>query len=206
MDPEQQRPYHIQAVYDLQADYSTANFRAAIGECRKVIAQLVADDNSSDQQIARVNILRYLDLQLSRATAWADGETDLMAIVLRSEIELRGWAEFVSESLEQATRFLNDEVVIDAHELDQNMRKAFPSAEFAALPSVPKAKRVAPPRIGETVDYDFKLCSKLIHPSALMLNHPETTIRNDDHKAYLGIDVLLYAWVIVTRFHNLNWL
>ena len=98
METEQERPYHIQAIYDLQADYSTAHFRFAIGECRKVVAQLIADDHSSDQQIARVNILRYLDLQLSRATAWAEGEADLLAIVLRSEIELRGWAEFVSES------------------------------------------------------------------------------------------------------------
>ncbi len=206
MEPEQQRPYHVQAIYDLQADYSAVNFRAAIGECRTVISQLVADDRSSDQQIARVNILRYLDLQLSRATAWADSETDLLAVVLRSEIELRGWAEFVSESPEQATRFLNDEVVVDALELDQNMRKAFPGAAFAALPGLPKAKRVAPPRIGETVDYAFKLCSKLIHPSALVLNHPETTIRNEEHKAYLGVEVLLYAWVIIERFHDLNWM
>jgi hypothetical protein len=205
MKLEQQRPYHIQAIYDLQADNTTAKFRTEIGECRKVIAQLVADDNSSDQQIARVNILRYLDLQLSRATTWADGEADLLAVVLRSEIELRGWAEFVSESPEQATRFLNDEVVIDAHELDQKMRKAFPGAAFAALPTIPKAKRVDPPRIGEAVEYDFKLCSKLIHPSAIMLNHPEMTIRNEDHKAHLRIEVLLYAWVIVTRFHDLNW-
>jgi hypothetical protein len=118
---------------------------------------------------------------------------------------LRGWAEFVSESPEQATRFLNDEVVIDANDLYQKMRKAFPGAPFAALPNVPKAKRVEPPRIGQTVDYDFKLCSKLIHPSALMLNHPEMTIRNDDHKAYLAVEVLLYAWVIVSRFHDLVW-
>jgi len=206
MEPEQQRPYHIQAIYDLQADNTTATFRTEIGECRKVIAHLVADDNRSDQQIARVNILRYLDLQLSRATAWADGETDLLAIVLRSEIELRGWAEFVSESPDKAARFLNEQVVVDAHELDQYMKKAFPTAAFAALPSVTKAKRVDPPRIGETVEYDFKLCSKLIHPSAIMLNHPEMTLRNEDHKAHLRIEVLLYAWVIVTRFHDLNWL
>lgn len=206
MPEAEKRPYHIQAVYDLQADYSPDHFRYAVGECRKVVAQLIADDDRSDQQIARVNILRYLDLQLSRAMAWADGEADLLAMVLRSEIELRGWAEFVSERPEHATKFLNDEVVIDAHELDQKMKKAFPGAPFAALPNVPKAKRVEPPRIGQTVDYDFKLCSKLIHPSALMLNHPEMTIRNDDHKAYLGIEVLLYAWVIVTRFHDLNWL
>ncbi|MDP8980239.1 MAG: hypothetical protein M3O35_06580 [Acidobacteriota bacterium] len=203
MQAAKERPYHIQAIYDLQADYSTAHFRFAVGECRKVVAQLIADDHSSDQQIARVNILRYLDLQLSRAMAWADGETDLLAMVLRSEVELRGWAEFVSENPEQATRFLNDEVVIDANELDQKMRKAFPGAPFAALPNVPKAKRVEPPHIGQTVDYDFKLCSKLIHPSALMLNHPEMTIRNGDHKAYLAVEVLLYAWAIVSRFHDL---
>ena len=205
MSEAEERPYHIQAIYDLQADYSTAHFRFAVGECRKVVAQLIADDDRSDQQIARVNILRYLDLQLSRAMAWADGEADLLAIVLRSEIELRGWAEFVSERPEQATKFLYDEVVIDAHELDQKMRKAFPGAPFAAPRNVPKAKRFEPPRIGQTVDYDFKLCSKLIHPSALMLNHPEMTIRNDDNKAYLAVEVLLYAWVIVSRFHDLVW-
>ena len=110
MEVEPERPYHIQAIYDLKADYSPKNFRYAIGECRKVIEQVVADDYRSDQQIARVHILRYLDLLLSRAVAWVDGEADLLAVVLRSEIELRGWAEVVSESLERATKFLNDDV------------------------------------------------------------------------------------------------
>ena len=203
--PEQERPYHIQAVYDLHAENTTEHFRYEINECRKVVARLVADDNSSDQQIARVNVLRYLDLQLSRAEAWADAEADLLAVVLRSEIELRGWAEFVSESPEQATSFLNEQVVVDTHELDKCMRKAFPTAAFAALPTVAKADRVNPPRIGEAVEYDFKLCSKLIHPSVIMLNHPDMTIRSDDHKAHLRIRVLLYAWMIVHRFHHLNW-
>jgi hypothetical protein len=205
MPEADERPYHIQAVYDLQADYSPDHFRYAAGECRKVVAQLIADDDRSDQQIARVNILRYLDLQLSRAMAWADGEADLLAMILRSEIGLIGWAEFVSERPEQATKFLNDEVVIDAQELDQEMRKVFPGAPFPAPRNVPKAKRFEPPRIGQTVDYDFKLCSKLIHPSALMLNHPEMTIRNEDNKAYLAVEVLFYAWVIVSRFHDLVW-
>jgi hypothetical protein len=38
-----------------------------------------------------------------------------------------------------------------------------------------------------------------------MLNHPELTIRNEGSKAYLAVEVLLYAWVIVSRFHHLNW-
>jgi hypothetical protein len=203
MEAEPERPYHIQAVYDLKANYSPEHFRYAIGMCREVIEQVVADDNRSDQQIARVHILRYLDLLLSRAVAWVDDEADLLAIVLRSEIELRGWAEVVSESPERATKFLNDDVVIDANELNEKMRKTFPGV--ALLPYPPNGKREAPPRIGQTVDYDFKLCSKLIHPSALMLNHPEMTIRNEDNKAYLAVEVLFYAWLIVSRFHNINW-
>lgn len=121
------------------------------------------------------------------------------------QIELRGWAEFVSESPQQATLFLNREVAIDAQELDKQLRKAFPAAVLAALPNTVNGKRFEPARIGESVDHDFKLCSKLIHPSALMLNHPEMTISNDDIKAHLRVEVLLYAWVIVARFHNLNW-
>jgi len=83
------------------------------------------------------------------------------------------------------------------------MRKAFPG--IAPLPDAQSEKRKDPPRIGQTVDYDFKLCSKLIHPSALMLNHPELTIRNEDNKAYLAVEILFHAWLIVDRFHNISW-
>src|SRR6266550_4524278 len=81
-------------VVEAAWSYSPQHFRFAIGECRKVIAQLIAKDNSSDQQIARVHILRYLDLQLSRAIRWVEDEADLIAVVLRSQIELRSWANF----------------------------------------------------------------------------------------------------------------
>lgn len=203
METESEHPYHIQAIYDLKANYSPEHFRYSVGVCSDVIKQVSADDYRSDQQIARVHILRYLDLLLSRAVTWIDAEADLLAIILRSEIELRGWAEVVSESVERATKFLNDDVVIDADELSKKMRKAFPG--IAPLPDAPSEKRKDPPRIGQTVDYDFKLCSKLIHPSALMLNHPELTIRNEDNKAYLAVEILFYAWLIVDRFHNISW-
>ena len=66
-DTEEELPYHKQAVIDLAQDYNAEHFTSAIGEVRKVIAQVTAEDNTSDQQIARVRILRYLDLQLSHA-------------------------------------------------------------------------------------------------------------------------------------------
>ena len=85
------------------------------------------------------------------------------------------------------------------------MRKTFPGVLSQLPPTAKAGKREDPPRIGQTVDYDFKLCSKLIHPSALVLNHPELTIRNEDSKAYLAVEVLFYAWLIVSRFHDINW-
>lgn len=178
MELAEEDPYHVQAVYDLDANYSVEHFRYAIGECRKVIAQVVANGIGSEQQIARVNILQYLDLLLSRAVVWIDCEADLLAIVLRSEIGLRGWAELISESPERATRFLSEDVVIDGKELTEKMRKAFPAETNHPSPTIEKLRsRQEPPRIGNTVDYDFKLCSKLVHPSALVLNHREPTIR-----------------------------
>jgi hypothetical protein len=125
MQSEDERPYHIQAIYDLRADYSPEHFRFAIGECRRVISRLIAEDNSSDQQIARVKILRYLDLQLSRAVRWIDAEADLLAVVLRSQIDLRFWAEYVSTGPDEAAAFIN-EVNVDAQELHDKMDKAFP--------------------------------------------------------------------------------
>jgi hypothetical protein len=200
---EEERPYHIQAIYDLKADYSHEHFRFAISECRKVIAQVIAEDNSSDQQVARVGILRYLDLQLGRAVRWAEDEADLMAIVLRSQIELRLWAEFVSKGPKEAADFLS-EVNIDVQELHVKMDKAFPDV-LHPLPIQIGGKRVNLKRTGDGEEYDFKLCSKLIHPTALMLNHPEATTTNQGNKEYLAIEVLFYAWLIVSRFHDLVW-
>ena len=200
---QEKRPYHVQAIYDLEADYSPEHFRLAIGECRSVIAQEIAEDDSSDQQVARVRILRYLDLQLSRAVSWAAAEADLMAVVLRSQIELRGWAEFVSKGPQEAAAFLH-EVNTDIQELHVKMDRAFPGT-LQPPPTQAVGKRIELKRSGDEEEYDFKLCSKLIHPTALMLNHPEATISNPENKKYLAVEVLLYAWLVVNRFHNLVW-
>lgn len=186
----------------MQADYSPEHFQFAIGECRKVIAQLVAEDNSSDQQVARVRILRYLELLLSRADRWAEDEADLMAIVLRSQIELRFWTDFVSKGPKEAADFLH-EVDIDILELHGKMDKAFPGA-VEPLPVI-AGTRLRMERSSDQEEFDFKLCSKLIHPTALMLNHAEETIKNQANKKYLAVQVLFYGWLIVTRFHDVVW-
>jgi len=203
MDSSKEKPYHIEAIDGLRDNYTSARFRAEIGECRAVIAQVIAEDNRSDQQIARVHMLRYLDLLLARAIRWSDEEADLMAIVLRSQIDLRAWAEFVSKGPNEAARFLN-EVNIDIRELHETMDKAYPGV-MEPLPEKITGKRVDFSRVDDQEAYAYKLCSKLIHPSALLILHPEVTIGNALYKEHLAVAVLFHAWYILTRFHDINW-
>ena|SRR5881296_39965 len=93
----EREPYHIAAIKNLIAHYSADHFRFAIKQCRDVVGRVIADDDQSDQQRARVHILRYLDLLLSRAANWVELEADLMALLLRSQTELRFWAQFIFE-------------------------------------------------------------------------------------------------------------
>lgn len=93
---------------------------------------------------------------------------------------------------------------IDAQELHEKMDKAFPGA-LQPLSLQVSGKRIKLTRGNDEEEYAFKLCSKLIHPSALMLNHPKLTSTNADNKAYLAVEVLFYAWWLVSRFHDLNW-
>ena len=77
-----------------------------------------------------MHIHRYLNFQLARAIEWPDKEADLMAIVLRSQLDLRGWAEFVAKGPTEAAQFLN-EVNIDIRELHEKMDKAYPRSDAA---------------------------------------------------------------------------
>lgn len=168
-----------------------------------MIADLVADDDSSEQQTARVHILRYLDLLLERAIRWAYDKNDLMAIVLRSQIDLRAWAEYVSAGPDEAKKFLH-EANIDIRELHERLDKAYPGA-IEPLPVEIKGKRVSLDRVDEQEEYDYKLCSKLIYPSALLMLHPSKLLDSTMYKERICVEVLFRGWWIVNRFHDLNW-
>jgi hypothetical protein len=204
MDAENNFPYPVLAITDLANNYSHEHFRFAIGNCRDVIAKVIAEDNRSDQQIARVRILKLTDLQLSRAVRWVEDDADLMAGVLRSLIELKFWAHFVSESPEKATRFLS-EVSIDARELYERLEKLVPTDTYQlAMPSgVGKRVAVAPSDPQESLIW--KLCSKLIHPSSWVINNFEGTIHNVFQRQVLATYVLYYGWGITTIFHDVVW-
>src|ERR1700693_3616965 len=95
MNSETEVPYPVTAVTDLANNYSAEHLRVAVGHCRDVIAKVIAEDNRSDQQIARVRILRHLDIQLGRAVRWIEEDADLMAGVMRNLIEVKFLVHFV---------------------------------------------------------------------------------------------------------------
>jgi hypothetical protein len=161
MNTESEVPYHKQAISDLANNYSAEYFRFAVGNCRDVIAKVIAEDNSSDQQIARVRILKYLDIQLSRAIQWTDEDADLMAGVMRNLIELKFWAHFVSDSPAKATQFIS-EADVDGRELFEELEKCVPPGTYQ-LETVPgQGKRVNV----ETSDAEEALLGKCARSSS----------------------------------------
>ena len=203
MNTETEVPYPVTAVTDLANNYSAEHFRFAVGNCRDVIAKVIAEDNRSDQQIARVRILKHLDLQLCRAVRWIEEDADLMASVMRNLIELKFWAHFVSDSPARATQFIT-EAEIDARELFDKLEKLVPAGTYQlGIPA--KGKRVNV----ETSDAEeallWKMCSKLIHPSSWVINHAADTIHNAYQRQVLAVYVVFYGWGIIRIFHTIVW-
>jgi hypothetical protein len=204
MNTEPEVPYPVTAVTDFANNYSAEHFRFAVGHCREVIAKVIAEDNRSDQQIARVRILRHLDIQLGRAVRWIEEDADLMAGVMRNLIELKFWAHFVSDSPARATQFIS-EAEIDARELFDKMEKLVPAATYQLGTMFAKGKRVKVEPSGEEEALLWKTCSKLIHPSSWVINHPAGTIHNARQRQVLAVYVLFYGWGIIRIFHTIVW-
>lgn len=204
MDAENEFPYPVLAVTDLANNYSPEHFRTAVGHCRDVIAKIIAEDNRSDQQIARVRILKYLDLQLSRAVRWIEQDADLMAGVMRSLIELKFWAHFISDSPENAARFLH-EASVDARELFERLEKCAPPDTYQLeIPPI-QGKRLTVAPAGAQESLIWKICSKLIHPTSWVINDLEGTVHSAFQRQVLATYVVYYGWGIITIFHKIVW-
>jgi hypothetical protein len=205
MAAQDEIPYHVQAISDLAKDYSAERFRYEIKVCRDVLAKLIAEDQRSDQQRARYRILRVLDRQLYRSHSWVEYDADLLAWVMRNLIELKFWTKFVSESEENATRFLS-ELNNDMNELYDQMVKAHGAdvAKMDKLPVIdPKRVRVEPSEGQESLTW--KLACKLIHQTSWLINQYELVRTAEEHRHFFALQILQYGWGIITMFHDINW-
>ena len=203
---EQEVPYQVIAISELAKNYSSDHFRIAIGEVRDVVAKVSAEDNRSDQQKARYRILRYLDTQLVRAVKWIDDEADLLAWVMRNLIELKFWAKYVSESEENATRFLN-ESNIDLREVAERLDKIRPgdAEPMPELPPNSTGKRIDVKRSGDQEELTWKTACKLIHPSSYVINNYDDTVGNKMNNQFYALQILMYGWGVVSIFHDIVW-
>lgn len=204
MNAEKEFPYPVLAVTDLAKDFSSEHFRLAVKTCREVIARIIAEDNPSDQQIARVRILRRLDLQLFRAASWIEDDADLMAGSMRNLIELKFWARFVTSSPENATQFLN-EVDVDARELYECLVKAVPPDTYKLESPAIAGSRIAVRPTGAQEGLLWTMCSKLIHQSSWVINDSAGTIHNAHQREVLATYVIFYGWGIISIFHDIAW-
>jgi hypothetical protein len=126
-----------------------------------------------------------------------------MALVVRSQIDLRGWAHFVSKGPDEAKQFLH-EANIDARDLHEHMARAFPR-EMSPLPEPIEGKHVHLEKAGHEEKAIFKICSKLIHPTAIVLLDLNGWLYSEEHRRVLAVQVIHYGWGILNMFHDINW-
>ena len=66
-------------------------------------------------------------------------------------------------------------------------------------------KRVRTIQIEGEEEALFKLCSKFLHPSALVMYDMDATILNPGHRKMFAINVVSYGWGILEMFHTIRW-
>jgi hypothetical protein len=122
---------------------------------------------------------------------------------MRSLIELKFWAHFVSDSPARATQFIS-EAEIDASELFDKLEKLVPAGTYQlGIPA--KGKRVNVEASDAEEALLWKMCSKLIHPSSWVINHTADTSNNAYQRQVLAMYVLFYGWGIIRIFHTIVW-
>jgi hypothetical protein len=132
------------------------------------------------------NLLLYIRLHLSRLSRYATIPLDHLALSTRALIEVAILAEFITSSKENIDYYFN-EVEFDIFE----MSKMLPPSEVSKLASRLKpGKHTDLAKRREQDKFWFKLCSKIVHPTAWSINismKPRSQFalsRRDDLAAY----------------------
>jgi hypothetical protein len=125
-----------------------------------------------------------------------------MALVLRSLIELRGWTEFISKGPAEAARFLH-EANIDLQDIHWKLVKSYPDRVEPLEQEVSGSHIKFTRDVGD--DIIFKICSKLIHPTSLLLTKPQETLLDTEQRQTLAILVAEKGWHLLVMLHDANW-
>ena len=185
--------YADQVAIDLLTNFSAEHFAYAVRSCRTTVNAALEKLEDSNRDRARASILHHLDLQLSRAESWVQKETDLLALVARTLIELGRWTRYISKGEEYVESFLR-ETAIDEYEIFKAIARA--DGDTGAFPPLAVGKRISPEQSDKVDEFIYKVCSKQIHPSSWILNNREM-LNNDDHRKLLAGTIMQHAWYVV---------
>jgi hypothetical protein len=153
------------------------------------------------QQYDRIfrNLLRYIRLHLTRLARYETMPLDYLALTTRTLIEVAILAEFITSGKDQIDHYF-DEVEFDMFELS----KLIPPNELPKSASNLKpGKHSDLEKKRQSDKFWFKLCSKIIHPTAWSINiamKPRSqfaSTRRNDLAAY-GLRSAMRAFATLT--------
>jgi len=137
--------------------------------------ELLPGASNHSQSTFLVPFVRYLDHQAQRFEESIGGATDHLALATRNLLEFLALLNHVFTNQRTRAEFVG-EAFLDGNEISERLaRMGIPGhlldrepPEWNAIP----AKRVVVMK-DKFDDYFFKLCSKLIHPSAISIMCPD---------------------------------
>jgi hypothetical protein len=167
-----------ESLFDL-SNYSTENTIAQIREFRDHIANDLIPEagNRKDAQFTK-RFVTYLDGLALRFEQYVEAPLDVLAFVTRNILELSLLLPVVFESEHSKMLFLNEAFRIDTRDLSTRLDAMFvavgePSAlgpeEKPDLDWLPESNTRLIGQRGTFDSWFHKFCSKLMHPTAIMI-------------------------------------
>jgi hypothetical protein len=154
---------------------------------RAILRQSTFAGKARHDRILR-NLLTYVDLQLARMLARTPPPVDLMALITRDLIEVALWCEYVTASRENMQHF-SDEVgidIVDMFRLIDPSDENYPRLERRVKAMGVTGKSMRLEKSGARDKFWFKLCSKMVHPTAWSINVLLNTRRAEYWRIELG--------------------
>jgi hypothetical protein len=157
---------------------------------RRILRALAKKKLSANKRHDRIfrNLLKYVDVQLSRMLVRKPIPLDLMALITRDLIEVALWCQFITASNENLRQF-DDEVGIDLMEMLKLVDPSgteYPSLQASAKGLGVSGKSTRMEKTGKGDKFWFKLCSKMIHPTAWSINMLLSSAKADYYRLELG--------------------
>lgn len=191
------------------ADFTPERALARIIELRAHLKdELLPEAEARSDSTLVAGFVRYLDVWALQFGNQVNGPLELLAFVARNLLEFNLLLQVVFETADGRALFLNEALRLDVKDLDERLSK-LPSVVDATLSDnsvedldwLPISKvRLVGKR--DTFDAWFhKFCSKLIHPTAIMILAPQALTGPEKRQTlcFAGVQYLGRSYNFLTK-------